>query len=47
MRIDFEKVFNNFCFEDIKTEIKDLKIEHWEEFSELVNGKVSEQMSLF
>ncbi len=47
MRIDFEKAFENCVFENAKISIKDLKIEHWKEFRELIREHVDEQMTLF
>ncbi|MCB0853454.1 MAG: hypothetical protein KDD63_14610, partial [Bacteroidetes bacterium] len=39
MRIDFERVFGKFDFKDAQIKIEDLKVEHWEEFGELVKEK--------
>ncbi|WP_445710442.1 hypothetical protein [Flavobacterium sp.] len=47
MRIDFEKAYKNYEFENAKDRISDLKIEHWEEFGEMIKESVSEQMTLF
>lgn len=47
MRIDFEKVFEYYDFENVKDIILDLKMEHWEEFGEMIKENVSEQMTLF
>lgn len=47
MRIDFEKAFKSCDFESVKDNISDLKIEHWEEFGEMIKENVSEQMTLF
>lgn len=47
MRIDFEKAYENYEFENANDRISDLKIEHWEEFGELIKESVSEQMTLF
>lgn len=47
MRIDFEKAYKNYDFENANDRISDLKIEHWEEFGELIKESVSEQMTLF
>lgn len=47
MRIDFEKVFENAAYEIAKESIIDLKIEHWEEFGEMIKESVNEQMTLF
>lgn len=47
MRIDFEKAFENYEFENAIDRISDLKIEHWESFGEMVKENVSEQMTLF
>jgi hypothetical protein len=47
MRIDFEKAFENYEFENANDRISDLKIEHWEEFGEMIKESVNEQMTLF
>ncbi len=47
MRIDFEKAFENYDFENAKGRISGLKIEHWEEFGEMIKESVNEQMTLF
>lgn len=48
MRIDFEKAFESYDFENVKDIIIDLTIEHWEEFGEMIKESVSEeQMTLF
>lgn len=47
MRIDFKKAYENYEFENASDRIFDLKIEHWEEFGELIKESVSEQMTLF
>lgn len=47
MRIDFEKAFENYEFENANDRISDLKIEHWEEFREMIKESVNEQMTLF
>ena len=47
MRIDFEKAYKNYDFENANDRISDLKIEHWEEFGELIKESISEQMTLF
>jgi len=47
MRIDFEKAFDSTAFELAKRKIKDLKIEHWELFEEMIKEEVTEQMTLF
>ena len=47
MRIDFEKAYVNCLFENAKDGISDLKIEHWEEFGEMIIESVNEQMTLF
>ena len=47
MRINFEKAFENTDFENAKAKIKDLKMEHWEEFGEMVKEDITEQMTLF
>lgn len=47
MRIDFERVFESSDFKHAKKYISDLKIEHWEEFRELIQETVNEQMTLF
>ena len=47
MRIDFEKAFEYYDFENIKDIILDLKMEDWEEFGEMIKENVSEQMTLF
>ena len=47
MRIDFEKAFESCHFENAKMRISDLKIEHWEEFGEMMKERVNEQMTLF
>ncbi|QMU64150.1 MAG: hypothetical protein GKR88_07525 [Flavobacteriaceae bacterium] len=47
MRIDFEKAFENYEFENVNDRISDLKIEHWEEFGEMIKESVNEQMTLF
>jgi hypothetical protein len=47
MRIDFKKAFESSDFENAKMRIKDLKIEHWEEFGELIKKNVNDQMTLF
>ena len=47
MRIDFAKTFDCFDYERAKESINDLRIEHWEEFGELVKVRVNEQTSLF
>ncbi|SDF55851.1 hypothetical protein [Cellulophaga baltica] len=47
MRIDFEKAYENFEFENAKDRISDLKIEHWEEFGDMIKVSVSDQMSIF
>jgi hypothetical protein len=47
MRIDFEKAFENYEFENANDRISDLKIEHWEEFGEMIKASVNEQMTLF
>jgi hypothetical protein len=36
MRIDFEKAFENYAFENAKESISGLKIEHWEEFGGMI-----------
>jgi hypothetical protein len=36
MRIDFEKAFENYEFQNANDKIPDLKIEHWEEFGEIL-----------
>jgi len=36
MRIDFRKALENTDFEIAKKKIKGLKMEHWEEFGEMV-----------
>ncbi|MCD4683655.1 MAG: SAM-dependent methyltransferase [Bacteroidales bacterium] len=47
MRIDFEKAFECSDFKSAKARINNLKIEHWEEFGELIKQCVDEQMILF
>lgn len=47
MRIDFEKVFESIDFEQAKKKITDLRVEHWEEFSEIIKEEVTEQITLF
>lgn len=47
MRINFEKAFESYDFENVKDNITDLKMEHWEEFGEMIKGSVNEQMTLF
>jgi hypothetical protein len=47
MRIDFEKAFENYQFENANDRISELKIEHWEEFGEMIKESVNEQMTLF
>jgi len=47
MRIDFEKAFENYEFENANDKISDLKIEHWEEFGEMIKESANEQMTLF
>lgn len=47
MRIDFEKVFENYDFKSAKDNINDLKIEHWEEFGEMIKENANKQMTLF
>ena len=47
MRIDFKKAFESSDFENAKEKIEDLKIEHWEGFSKMVEDSVIEQMTLF
>ena len=41
MRIDFEKVFESSDFERAKGKIKDLNIEHWEAFGQMVKKEGS------
>lgn len=47
MRIDLKTAFERVSFEEAKRAIKNLEIEHWEEFGELLNEEISEQMTLF
>ena len=47
MRIDFEKAYENYEFENANDRISNLKIEHWEEFGEMIKESVNEQMTLF
>lgn len=47
MRIDFEKAFENYEFQNANDKITDLKIEHWEEFGEMIKESVNDQMRLF
>tara|TARA_B110000902_G_scaffold9650_1_gene11761 strand:+ start:441 stop:584 length:144 start_codon:yes stop_codon:yes gene_type:complete len=47
MRIDFEKAFENYNFENAKESISGLKIEHWEEFGEMIKESEKAQMKLF
>tara|TARA_B110000211_G_scaffold231578_1_gene293405 strand:- start:2007 stop:3746 length:1740 start_codon:yes stop_codon:yes gene_type:complete len=47
MRIDFEKAFENYNFENAKESINGLKIEHWEEFGEMIKESEKVQMKLF
>lgn len=47
MRIDFEKAFESYDYENVKDIIIDLTIEHWEEFGEMIKEGVSEQITLF
>ena len=47
MRIDFKKAFVNYGFENAKDRINGLKIEHWEEFGEVIKERAKEQMTLF
>jgi hypothetical protein len=47
MRIDFEKAFENYEFKNANDRISNLKIEHWEEFGEMIKESVNEQMTLF
>jgi len=47
MRIDFQKAFESIDFDIAKRKIKDLKIEAWEAFGEMVKEDITEQMTLF
>lgn len=47
MRIDFEMAFENSDFENAKMKIKDLKMEHWKKFNDLLKNNVNEQMILY
>lgn len=47
MRIDFQKAFESVDFEKAKRKLKELKIEDWEAFAEMVKEDVTEQMTLF
>jgi len=47
MRIDFEKAFDALDYQKAQETIKDLKIQHWEEFGELVKVRYSKQVTLF
>jgi predicted Ser/Thr protein kinase len=47
MRIDFEKAFENSDFENAKTKISGLKIEHWEDFGAILKESTNQQMTLF
>lgn len=47
MRIDFEKAFKTAEFENAKLTINNLETADWKEFEEMLNKKVTEQMSLF
>lgn len=47
MRIDFEKAYENYEFQNANDKITDLKIEHWEEFGEMIKESVNDQMTLF
>ena len=47
MRIDFEKAFENYSFEDAKSKITGLKIEEWEEFEGMIKESINKQLKLF
>ncbi|GAL64871.1 hypothetical protein [Algibacter lectus] len=47
MRIDFEKAYENYEFQNAKDKITDLKIKQWEEFGEIIKESVNDQMTLF
>lgn len=47
MRIDFERAFENYEFENVKDFISDLTHEHWKEFGEMIKNNVNEQITLF
>lgn len=47
MRIDFKKTFESSDFEIAKTKISGLKIEHWEDFGEMLKEDSVQQMTLF
>ncbi|MCF8298057.1 MAG: hypothetical protein K9J13_10970, partial [Saprospiraceae bacterium] len=47
MRIDFKKTFESCDFENAKTKISGLKIEHWEEFGAIIKESTNQQMTLF
>lgn len=47
MRIDFAKIIKFTNFENLKSQIENLKIEDWEEFCFIANGKQSKQLELF
>ena len=47
MRIDFLKAFENCDFIQAKSKITDLKIEHWEEFENMIKINVNKKLTLF
>lgn len=47
MRINFEKAFENYDFKHVKDKIANLKIEHWEEFGEMIKDSVNNQKTIF
>jgi hypothetical protein len=47
MRIDFQRAFESMDFAIARKKIKDLKIEDWETFGEMVKDNAIKQMTLF
>jgi hypothetical protein len=47
MRIDFEKVFENSAYDDAKKHIKNLSIDNWNAFGDMIKEVASIQMTLF
>ncbi|MEM9076869.1 MAG: hypothetical protein AAGC43_07510 [Bacteroidota bacterium] len=47
MRIDFERAYESIDFRKVKSVVKNLKVEDWEAFGEMVAEETTEQMTLF
>lgn len=47
MRIDFQKVYSYSSFQEAQLTIKNLKIEQWENFGDLVQSEKNVQIALF